>query len=123
MIDKPDSMNTFPECKMCGECCNIEVIAMTIDEAQAIFDYIEENDITPRKNAKHYCPFRLDDGSCGIYPARPQTCRLHNCTTPLQQILDAHPEIAPLEDKYYVDMRKVFLYGDFIDPRIGSEKE
>lgn len=117
MIDKPDSMNTYPECKMCGGCCHLDVIAMTIDEAQSIFDYMEANCVTPHDSGGDRCIFMLDDNSCQIYPARPQTCRFHNCTTPLKQILDDHPEIVPLEEKYYVDMRKVFLEKDFEDPR------
>ncbi len=90
---------------------------MTIDEAQAIFDYAEANAIEPRDNGEGTCPWRGEDMLCMIWPARCQTCQLHGCKRTRYQVLEQYPDLEIPEDKWLVDMRKVFLFHDYIDPR------
>ncbi len=105
--------NAYEECAQCGTCCNISVIAMTREEAKRIIDYVDAGHATPRDLGEGVCPFRNDDMTCAIYPVRSQTCRLHSCKIPRFKILEMYPDIIELEDKWYMDLRRVFLFREF----------
>ncbi len=108
-----NDLNTYKECKACGQCCTLTLIAMTTQEAQDILDYVQENDIHPKDQGPNICPFRGDDMKCMIYPVRSQTCRLYGCTKSRFRMIDENPDLVIPDDKVFVDMRRVFLEGDY----------
>lgn len=108
-----NDLNTYRECKACGQCCTLTLIAMTTQEAQDILDYVKENDIHPKDQGPYICPFRGDDMKCMIYPVRSQTCRLYGCTKSRFRMIDENPDLVIPDDKVFVDMRRVFLEGDY----------
>ena len=114
-----NGFNAYEECKACGKCCNIIVVAMTLDEAHAIADYIKENDIQPKDNGLFICPLLQEDGKCSVYPVRSMTCRLHSCSLTREQIMHRDPSIPERDDSELVliDMRRAFMEGDFRDAR------
>ena len=114
-----NGFNAYEECKACGKCCNIIVVAMTLDEAHAIAGYIEENDIEPKDNGLFICPLLKEDGKCSVYPVRSMTCRLHSCSLTREQIMHRDPTIPERDDSdlVLIDMRRAFMEGDFRDAR------
>lgn len=109
--------NTYSECERCGHCCELTILSVTTEEAQAIADYVELHGIEPKDHGPYRCPFQEDDKTCMIYPVRAQTCKLHNCHIPRWRLLEIHPNIIAPDDKPLIDMRRAFLQGDFSDPR------
>lgn len=114
-----NGFNAYEECKACGKCCNIIIVAMTMDEARAIADYMDEAGIEPRDNGLFICPLLCEDGKCSVYPARSMTCRLHSCSLTRTQIMDRDPAIKERDESELVliDMRRAFIHGDFRDAR------
>lgn len=114
-----NGFNAYEECKACGKCCNIIVVAMTLDEAHAIANYMKENDIKPRNNGLFICPLLKEDGKCSIYPVRSMTCRLHSCSLSREQIIKRDPNIPERDDSALtlIDMRRAFIHGDYRDAR------
>ena len=113
-----NGFNAYEECQICGQCCNIIVVAMTLDEAHRIADYMAENAIAPRDNGLFICPLLGEDNRCMVYPARSMTCRLHSCSLTRDQIMKRCPEIRVDEDDLVlIDMRRAFKHGDFRDAR------
>lgn len=110
-------MNAYEGCERCGHCCQLTIICVSPEEAQAMDRYIKENGIVPVDRGPHRCPLQSEEGTCMVYPVRSQTCRLYNCHVPRRDLLAAHPEIVIDDDKPLLDMRRAFLHGDFRDPR------
>ena len=123
MADTSDDIyNLYKECEECGGCCELTVLAVTDEEIESIRRYMDEAEFTPRDQGPGICPFRLQDKRCGIYPVRPITCRLHNCSIP-RHILDAeHPEVDIPDEVQLVDTRMTFIHGKTVDPRMMSEE-
>lgn len=112
-----EGFNAYEECRQCGDCCNIRIVAIKPHEIERIRDYIRENGVTPRDNGPFTCPLLGEDKRCMVWPARSQTCRLHNCHRTRQDILAEHPEIEREPDRKWLDMRGAWLHGDFRDAR------
>ncbi len=114
-----NGFNAYKECKACGKCCNIIVVAMTIDEAHEISNYMKANNITARNNGLFICPLLDENKKCSVYPVRSMTCRLHSCTLSRTQILKRDPSIPSRDESELVliDMRRAFIEGDFRDAR------
>lgn len=92
MTDK-SALNAYPECKRCGHCCEINIIAITDEDLARMHDHVRMNKISPIDQGSQRCCFQNADRTCMIWEARPQICRLHNCHVPRQEILRQHPEI------------------------------
>ena len=118
MADASDDMyNMYKECEECGACCALTVIAMSGAELERLTAYVSDHRIEPVDRGPGVCPFRKDDMRCMVYPARPNTCRIHDCRVPQHVNEKLHPEIATSEDLPLVDMRLAFIHGDTRDPR------
>lgn len=109
-----DGDNSFPECEQCGRCCSLNVIAMTREEVLRIHSYMLENDVVPIDRGGKSCCLQSPDGSCMIWPARSQTCKLHHCKVARMDLLAKNPEIEvhPDSELYLVDMHAHFVCGD-----------
>ena len=112
-----DKYNLYKECRECGTCCEIDIIAMTHAEVERIREYVAEHDLTPKDYGRAICPFRGDDMRCTIYEVRPNTCRLHNCSVPRHALVKENPSLDIPDDLPLVDLRLAFLHGQEIDPR------
>lgn len=114
-----NGFNAYEECKACGKCCNIIVVAMTLDEAHGIAEYMRENGIEARNNGLFICPLLGEDNKCSVYPARSMTCRLHSCSLSRAQIMERDPSIPERDESALtlIDMRRAFMHGDFRDAR------
>ncbi len=100
-----DELNAYEECRQCGQCCNIRIVAIKPGEVERIRAYIAENGIVAR------------DMRCMVWPVRSQTCRLHSCERTRAAILAEHPEVEREADRHWLDMRGAWLHGDFRDAR------
>ena len=87
-----DELNAYEECRQCGQCCNIRIVAIKPGEVERIRAYI-------------------------VWPVRSQTCRLHSCERTRAAILAEHPEVEREADRHWLDMRGAWLHGDFRDAR------
>lgn len=112
-----NSLNGYEECRQCGRCCDIRIVAIKMEEVERIRAYIEENGIVPRDNGPFTCPLLAEDMRCMVWPVRSQTCRLHNCQRTRNAILAEHPEVQREDDRHWLDMRLAWLHGDFRDAR------
>lgn len=110
-----DDENSFPECAQCGTCCRINVLAMTREEVMRIHSYLLEHGIQPIDRGKERCCLQSDDGTCMVWPARAQICRLHHCKVPRIDLLAKNPQIKVHDDAdlYLVDMHDHFVGGCF----------
>ncbi|WP_165253376.1 YkgJ family cysteine cluster protein [Adlercreutzia sp. ZJ304] len=109
-----DGDNSFPECKQCGQCCSLNVIAMTREEVLRIHNYILENDVHPIDRGTTRCCLQAEDGSCMVWQVRSQTCKLHHCKVARIDLLRKNPNIRVHDDSelYLVDMHAHFICGD-----------
>lgn len=92
---RPNTASETISCRQgCAHCCRIPVIA-TIPEAVVALDYAEAQGLTideaklarqarqtdatwfEQSAADQTCVFLTETNSCGIYPARPGSCRKH----------------------------------------------
>lgn len=112
-----DGDNSFPECRCCGDCCRVNVLAMTHEEVARIRAYIAEHGIVPIDRNKERCCLEAPDGRCMVWEARAQVCRLHNCHVPRFEILLRNPSITVPSDLPLVDMHECFINGNDSDPR------
>ena len=112
-----DGDNSFPECRCCGNCCRVNVLAMTHEEVERIRAYIAEHGIVPIDRNKERCCLEALDGRCMVWEARAQVCRLHNCHVPRFEILLRNPSITVPSDLPLVDMHECFINGNDSDPR------
>lgn len=112
-----DGDNSYPECRCCGDCCRVNVLAMTHEEVARIRAYIAEHGIVPIDRNKERCCLEAPDGRCMVWEARAQVCRLHNCHVPRFEILLRNPSITVPSDLPLVDMHECFINGNDSDPR------
>lgn len=112
-----DGDNTYPDCKQCAHCCEINVICASPEEVARMRSYAAKHDITPIDYHKARCCFSGTDGRCMIWEARPQICRLYNCHVPRREILRLNPQIVVDDDKPLIDIHDTFIWGDASDPR------
>lgn len=112
-----DGDNSYPECNCCGDCCRVNVLAMTHEEVERIRAYMAEHHIVPIDRHKQRCCLEAPDGRCMVWPARAQVCRLHNCHVPRFEILLRNPSITVPSDLPLVDLHECFIKGDDSDPR------
>lgn len=112
-----DGDNSYPECRCCGDCCRVNVLAMTHEEVARIRAYIAEHGIVPIDRNKERCCLEAPDGRCMVWEARAQVCRLHNCHVPRFEILLRNPSITVPSDLPLVDLHECFIDGDDSDPR------
>ena len=106
-----DITNYYPECEICGSCCHLTILCISIDEVEAIKEYVADHGIIARDYGPDRCPFLQDNRRCAVYPVRSQTCRLHNCKLPRKQLLSDNPDLVIDDTKPLVDLRKTFVYG------------
>lgn len=111
-----DGDNSYPECRCCGDCCRVNVLAMTHEEVARIRAYIAEHGIVPIDRNKERCCLEAPDGRCMVWEARAQVCRLHNCHVPRFEILLRNPSITVPSDLPLVDLHECFINGDDSDP-------
>ena len=112
-----DGDNSFPECRCCGNCCRVNVLAMTHEEVERIRAYMAAHRVVPIDRNKERCCLEAPDGRCMVWEARAQVCRLHNCHVPRFEILLRNPSITVPSDLPLVDMHECFINGNDSDPR------
>lgn len=115
--DTATELNGYEGCRQCGNCCNIRIVAITLEEVERIREYIDENGVVARDNGPFTCPLLDEDNRCMVWPVRSQTCRLHSCERTRNAILAEHPEVEREADRHWLDMRGAWLHGDFRDAR------
>ena len=77
-----DGDNSYPDCTCCGQCCGLNVLAITPEELNAMHECIERKHVHPIDRKGERCPLQSPEGGCMIWEARPQVCRLFNCHVP-----------------------------------------
>lgn len=87
----------------------MSVLAVTEDEYFAMKVAAEAEGVHPIDRGEVGCPLLAEDGSCMIWEARPQVCRLHHCRVPRYQILQDNPEIEVEEDLHLICLRETFV--------------
>ena len=113
-----DGDNSYPGCKRCGHCCEINILAVTGAELARMRAFAREHEVLPADfGGADRCPFLSDEGSCRIWEARPQVCRLATCQAARFEVRAARPDIVVPDDIPLVDLRAAFLFGDDSDPR------
>ena len=112
-----DGDNSFPECRCCGNCCRVNVLAMTHEEVERIRAYMAAHHVVPIDRNTERCCLEAPDGRCMVWEARAQVCRLHNCHVPRFEILLRNPSITVPSDLPLVDLHECFINGDDSDPR------
>lgn len=112
-----DGDNSFPDCRCCGNCCRVNVLAMTHEEVERIRAYMAAHHVVPIDRNKERCCLEAPDGRCMVWEARAQVCRLHNCHVPRFEILLRNPSITVPSDLPLVDMHECFINGNESDPR------
>ena len=78
-------------CRMCGNCCRFNIIAMTEEDVKRIKeagfkDFVENSGEKKLRRVRGRCVFSRDD-KCGIYEIRPSVCR----EFPFQKIFGVIP--------------------------------
>lgn len=73
-----DGDNSYPDCTCCGQCCGLNVLAITPEELDAMHECIERKHVHPIDRKGERCPLQSPEGGCMIWEARPQVCRLFN---------------------------------------------
>lgn len=113
--------NAYPDCAMCGGCCSrMGVLAVTEEEYHAMVRAASEEGVHPIDRGEEGCPLLAEDGSCMIWEARPQVCRLYNCHIPRHQILADHSEITVPERLHLICLRETFVPGIASRPECAS---
>ncbi|MCI9129570.1 MAG: hypothetical protein HFJ65_04595 [Eggerthellaceae bacterium] len=108
--------NSYPDCKMCARCCSrLSVLAITEDEYHAMLDAVKKRGITPIDRGDDGCPLLAKDGSCMIWDARPQVCKLYSCQMPRHEVLANNPQIKVHEKVHLVCLREMLIPG--VSPR------
>ena len=92
-----DGDNSYPDCTCCGQCCGLNVLAITPEELDAMHECIERKHVRPIDRM--------------IWEARPQVCRLFNCHVPRIEILKQNPSIVVPEDIPLLDLTEEFVHG------------
>lgn len=107
-MEKLTDDNAYPDCQMCGSCCaRMSVLAVTEGEYHRMVEAAHA--VEPRDRGEAGCPLLADDGSCMIWQARPQVCRLHHCQVPRSKILEDHPDVQVPAKLHLVCLRETFL--------------
>jgi Fe-S-cluster containining protein len=118
-----DPSNYYPGCKQCGNCCGLTWLCVSADEVARIKAFLiecakraaaegaagTEGVAVAHDNGPYRCPFQKPDKHCAVYPVRPQTCRLHNCTVTRKQLLAQYPNLRIDDTKPVIDLRATFL--------------
>lgn len=106
-----DGDNSFPDCACCGHCCELNVLAITPQERDAMHACIARKGVRPIDRARECCPLRSDEGTCMIWEARPQVCRLHHCQVPRYEVLRQNPSITLPDYLPLLDLHAEFVEG------------
>lgn len=106
-----DGDNSYPDCTCCGQCCGLNVLAITPEELDAMHECIERKRVRPIDRKGERCPLQSPEGGCMIWEARPQVCRLFNCHVPRIEILKQNPSIVVPEDIPLLDLTEEFVRG------------
>jgi len=69
------------------------VLAISKAERDAMHACIEHKGVRPIDRNRRCCPLRSDEGTCMVWEARPQVCRLHHCQVPRREVLRQNPAI------------------------------
>ncbi len=87
---------------------------MTREEVLRIHSYMLENDVRSIDRGTSRCCLQSEDGSCMVWPARSQTCKLHHCKMARVDLLAENPAIKVHDeaDLLLVDMHAHFVCGD-----------
>ena len=104
-----DGDNSYPDCEKCGSCCQIAVLSITPDELTTMHACIEDEGIIPVDRGYDMCPLRSEEGTCMIWDARPQICRLYNCQVFRRDIMDEKPDIELESGTTLVVLRDEFV--------------
>lgn len=106
-----DGDNSFPDCACCGHCCELNVLAMSRAERDALHACIERKGVKPIDRGRACCPLRSDEGTCMVWEARPQVCRLHHCQVPRRAVLQQNLAITVPERLPLLDLHAEFIEG------------
>ena len=106
-----DGDNSFPDCACCGTCCELNVLAISKAERDAMHACIEREGVQPIDRGRRCCPLRSDEGTCMVWEARPQVCRLHHCQVPRREVLRQNPAIVVPERLALLDLHAEFIEG------------
>lgn len=106
-----DGDNSFPDCACCGHCCELNLLAVTPQELDAMHACIQRKGVQPIDHGRQCCPLRTHEGTCLVWEARPQVCRLHNCHVPRHEVLRQNPAITVPDDIPLVDLHAEFVEG------------
>lgn len=106
-----DGDNSFPDCACCGHCCELNVLAITPQERDAMHRCIQRKGVSPIDYGGACCPLRSAEGTCMIWEVRPQVCRLHHCQVPRFEVLRQNPSITLPSHLPLLDLHVEFVEG------------
>lgn len=66
-------------CMRCGDCC-IDLLWVSAAEIEAMRYYAAKEGITQQNRTLEACPFLDREHECAIYEARPEICRVFDCS-------------------------------------------
>ena len=64
-----DGDNSYPDCTCCGQCCGLNVLAITPEELDAMHECIERKHVRPIDRKGERCPLQSPEGGCMIWEA------------------------------------------------------
>ena len=59
-----DGDNSYPDCTCCGQCCGLNVLAITPEELDAMHECIERKHVHPIDRKGERCPLQSPEGGC-----------------------------------------------------------
>ena len=107
----PDLTNYYASCEICGSCCQLTILCMSLEEVERIKEYMVKEGVEAKDQGPHRCPFLQDNNRCAVYPVRTQTCRLHNCKIARKELLTQNPHIVIDDQKPLINTRETFVHG------------
>ena len=87
------------------------MLAISKAERDAMHACIEHKGVRPIDRNRRCCPLRSDEGTCMVWEARPQVCRLHHCQVPRREVLRQNPAIVVPERLALLDLHAEFIEG------------
>ena len=57
-----DGDNSYPDCTCCGQCCGLNVLAITPEELDAMHECIERKHVRPIDRKGERCPLQSPEG-------------------------------------------------------------
>lgn len=72
---------------------------------------VQRKGVRPIDHGRACCPLRSDEGTCMVWEARPQVCRLHHCQVPRHEVLRQNPGIVLPDYLPLLDLHAEFVEG------------